>query len=71
MLIEGAEPVNDQGYFIIKDEPKQHLHTLELGVPLLKFFPQFRERKKQMEFRVSAPISLIKAHPPSYRDAIP
>jgi hypothetical protein len=42
IIVEGPEPEHDEGYFIITEEPKQHLSNLEKGIPLLDFYPKFR-----------------------------
>ena len=37
MIIEGKEPSGDEGYFIIDQEPKKHLSSIEKGIPMLEF----------------------------------
>jgi len=59
VLIEGAHPTTDLGYFIIKNEPKQHLSRIERGIPLHLFCKRVKRRKTHMEFRV---IPLLPTH---------
>ena len=34
IIIEGPEPENDKGYFIIEGEPNGHLKKILKGIPL-------------------------------------
>jgi len=61
VIIEGAHPNHDAGYFIIAEEPKKHLLSIERGIPVHLFCKRMKRRKTQMEFRVTPfPIPFLK-----------